>query len=361
MAANNYKKPTVFDIARRMGVSHTAVSLALRDSPRVGAVRRARIREIAREIGYYPRAAALALRSHRTGCLGILLEGAGEELLAESGFSSPLLYYFLGQCRARSLHEYVEFYQPSANGTFQPPRQLTGGVVDGMLVAGYVDAGLRPWLQGQDDRYPWVSLDEPGSLAVYSATDEGVCQAVKCLVELGHRRIAYYGGPKRFTTHRLGFVGFRRAVRRFGLVVEWEQWITGFEVGAPEHAARQQTQWAQEVLGQSPRPTAIVFHGAPSGRNILMAAVGQGLSVPRDLSLVGVALAIEAQRGPPFLSTIEADFGGMVGAALDLLLRRIEGKAPKKRVVRLMPRLVLRDTVAPAATGPTGGYSNRVR
>ncbi len=59
------KRPTLKDIAALAGVSHVAVSMALRDHPRIGAATRQRIKEIAEQIGYRPDPALAALTVYR--------------------------------------------------------------------------------------------------------------------------------------------------------------------------------------------------------------------------------------------------------------------------------------------------------
>ena len=75
-------------------------------------------------------------------------------------------------------------------------------------LAGFVDAELRNWLSKQS-RYPWVSIDEPAPHSVICSSDKGVAEAVYRLASLGHKRIAFWGGPTCFNTHRLELEGFR--------------------------------------------------------------------------------------------------------------------------------------------------------
>ncbi|RPI79770.1 MAG: LacI family transcriptional regulator, partial [Chloroflexi bacterium] len=64
---------TIKDIARRLNISHTTVSRALRDSPLIAEETAARIRKTAFEMGYYPSAAARSLKTKRSQALGVVV------------------------------------------------------------------------------------------------------------------------------------------------------------------------------------------------------------------------------------------------------------------------------------------------
>ncbi|WP_037633809.1 LacI family DNA-binding transcriptional regulator, partial [Streptomyces noursei] len=80
------RRPTIKDIARRAGVSESAVSFALNDRPGVSADTRARIRRVADELGWQANSAARALSGERAGCLGLVLARPARTLGVESFF-----------------------------------------------------------------------------------------------------------------------------------------------------------------------------------------------------------------------------------------------------------------------------------
>ncbi|WP_234309748.1 LacI family DNA-binding transcriptional regulator, partial [Streptomyces rimosus] len=74
------------DIAERAGVSPSAVSFALNDRDGVSPDTRARIREVAEELGWQPNSAARALSGERSGCVGLVLARPAHTLGVESFF-----------------------------------------------------------------------------------------------------------------------------------------------------------------------------------------------------------------------------------------------------------------------------------
>ncbi|MFG0249173.1 MAG: LacI family DNA-binding transcriptional regulator [Phycisphaeraceae bacterium JB051] len=342
------RKPTVMDVAKKVGLSHTAVSLALRGRPGVSPKQQQRIREAAAELGYQPKAAAQMLRSGRTGYIGLILEPGGPEVLAHSASSNCILTYFLHACQHRQRRYNVEFFHQNPDG-FEPPHQLAGSLVDGMLLGGFIDAQLRKWLLEQP-HYKWVSVDEPGPYAVLSDINIGLSQAVKQLYDMGHRRIAYGGGPYHYRQHEIGRMGYLTGMSNLGLSVD-ESWIGRF--GSLPHVsqienARNQRQWVEHLLKQPNHPTAFIGNGIGVARNTLVQTLTMGLRVPEDISIMAVGVSTAAMDTCPAFATIENDYHTIMKTALDMLVQLVDGKTVEQNEVHVNPVIVMRESVGPA-------------
>lgn len=342
------RKPTVKDVAKMVGLSHTAVSLTLRGKPGVSLKQQDRIRKAAKELGYQPKAAAQMLRSDRTGYLGLILEPGGPEQVTHSGTSSSILGHFLYACQQCDQRYYVEYFQ-KPNDEFEPPHQLSASLVDGIIVGGYVDAQLQQWLLEQK-HYPWVSLNEPGPYAVEAALEEGTQQAVKAFYERGHRNIAYGGGPYHYIQHEQGRQGYLQAMSKLGLPVD-ESWIGHFGDLSMMENAYAQRQWAHQLITSKNRPTAFIGFGIGVGRNIHIEAASLGLNVPRDVSIIAVGMSESAMDTSPALCTIEVDYKTMLPAALEMLNDQLSGNFEGIKQLRVPPNLVLRQSIGNASVG----------
>ncbi|WP_157837150.1 LacI family DNA-binding transcriptional regulator [Geminisphaera colitermitum] len=337
---------TMKDIAKIAGVTLSTVSSALHGTGRVSETQRERIRQLATEYGYQPRAAAQLLRGKSTGQIGLLLPGEEPSKVLRGGYASIALGHLIKQCEQRKLGYHIEFYANPMAGQPHPPRQLAGGLVDGVILCGYVDGGLREWLARQS-QYPWVSFEEPADYCVLSATDDGVFNGVQHLSALGHRRIALIAGPQIYTLHRLGQEGFRRAVSAFGIECR-KEWTCVF---SDEDRAGKQHEilpWLRGLLATKleRRPTAIVTLDIDVGCTVAYEAARAGLDVPRDLSVLAVGSDHDAESMLPCLSTVEMDAETMAGQALDLLGWRLRDALSEPQTRRLQPRLILRETTA---------------
>ncbi len=339
--ADHYSRPTLADIAERVGVSAMTVSLALRGEARVSRKRRQEIERVAREMNYQPQIAAQLLRRRKTGHIGLLM-GNAEMVDQSSGFFIPIMTHFVRLCEEEGIGYHIEFFQ--RGDEFLPPKQLVGGLVDGTIVSGYVDGELRDWLLGQE-QFPWVAIEEPAPLSVSSATDRAAYMAVQHLAALGHRRIAYCGGI-RYSMHRLARTGFLHAATDFSLALE-DNWLFETELDGIDNVHQRICAWASHLLAQPSRPTAIYAHSLRVARCIVYEALRAGVRIPEDLSIIGYGRGAEAQLTAPILSLIEADFATMVGKSVDLLRKRIDGKQVKDQTLWVEPRLKMYETVAP--------------
>lgn len=344
---------TIKDLARLAGVSHTTVSMALRGTNGVSAARREQILKLAARHHFQPTVAAQILRGNKTGQIGLIL-GSESGVLDSSGFFMPVMTGFVHTCEAQQVGYHIEFFAAASRPEgFQPPHQLAGGLVDGALVVGFVDAQLRAWL-GQQDKYPWVSLDEPGPISVMSAVDVGVAQAVQHLAALGHRRIAWAGGPTKYSTHRLSREGFLRAMAEYDLDMRADAWVAELALESRENAMAASLSWARELLRSkvsTARPTAVFCHDMRTARALIYAAMERGLRVPEDLSVVAGGTADDAEKGWPPLSTIEYDFPRLTAKGIELLRQRIANRESAGGEHWITPKMVLRQTVSRAPRG----------
>ena len=342
-SSRQYPKVTIRDVALRAGVTLTTVSSALSGRGRISDETREKIRKIADELGYQPKLAAQMMRAHSTGHIGLVLPGRDTQQISETGHAGPILTNFIRLCEQRDLAYHIEHWDASGRGDFKPPRQLTNGLSDGVIVGGYIGDQLREWLDVRD--IPWVSVGEPAKHCVLSADDEGLYQAAQRLAALGHRRIAYLGGPQKYLTHRLGVEGFQRARDEFGLITSEGDWMVVFESVKRCDLITQAREWASRALKQKDRPTAVVCHDMVIARAVIYESMLMGLSVPADLSVIGVGLAGDAEKAPPALSLVEVDFYSLVEQSMDMLLQLLDGRVPIPALRHVPPNLVMRDSV----------------
>jgi LacI family transcriptional regulator len=174
--------------------------------------------------------------------------------------------------------------------------------------------------------------------------EKGIHDAVKHLLQLGHRRIAFIGGPEQFLSAELRRGGFTNAMKRHKPPVPTETTFCegDFKLESGERAVR-------TLLALEHRPTAII------AANDLMAAgaLGElkraGLRVPADISLVGCDdIWLAAMTDPP-LTTIHIPRAQIGRAAVEaVLVADAEGNSPG-REIKIPTHLVVRQSTGPAA------------
>jgi DNA-binding LacI/PurR family transcriptional regulator len=218
--------------------------------------------------------------------------------------------------------------------------------VDGLLVisifpddaaaAGFRHAGM-----------PVVLVDAYHPLLTSLVVDnvEGAYQAVKCLIEHGHRRIGFINGILesgfRFNPANDRLIGFHRALGEAGLLFEPEL------VLAADWDRQGGRRAALQLLTRTDRPTAIFAASDAQAIGVLEAARSLNISVPADLSLIGyddIELAELLE-----LSTIQQPMQYMGKLGVQKLIAQIEDSADggsPPELIRLQTSLLMRRTIA---------------
>jgi LacI family transcriptional regulator len=332
------RRVTRNDVASRAGVPPSTVSYVINNGPRpVSAVARERVLEAIAELGYQPSEVARSLRTRRTMTIGLVIPDT----------ANP----FYGDV-ARAVEE-VSFEQGYTvvlgHSSHLPERELRyAQVLRSKQVDGVIFHPETPDLSpvhflGRAG-IPTVVLERlvPGYHCIVADDYCGGYMATRHLLDLGHRRIGCVirtGDP---TSSVARVDGYREALVETGIQPD-ERFIVGSEFGyaAGEAAAR-------ELLKFPERPTAVIAHNDIMAIGAMKALVEAGLSVPRDVSVVGfddIALASYVQ--PP-LTTVFYPKQQMGHAAAELLLQLLaRGEVSPPKVTTLAVRLIVRGSTAP--------------
>jgi DNA-binding LacI/PurR family transcriptional regulator len=330
------RRPTIADVARRAGVSAAAVSFAVNDRPGVSPQTRVRILAAARELGWRPSASARALTEARTRAIGLVLARDAAQLEVDAFF----VRFLSGIERALTAADYALLLQlVPAGATAALPayeRLAAAGRVDGFLLTDVeVDdprfallehAGVPVVVAGRpvDDGcpFPWVETRH----------GEGMVPPVEHLVELGHKRIAFFGGREGFEHVQARLERWRAALRAVGL-----------EDGPILHAGDDVGAAALAVLDTE--PSAVVCASDVLAMAGVVAARERGLEIPGDLSVTGFDDSPLAALGSPPLTSVRVDYAELGEGAASALLAEI-GAGEAGDYSPSPPELVVRASTA---------------
>ncbi len=344
MAVKRSGRVTIVDVALRAGVSKSLVSLVLNDSPLVRPDKREAVLAAIEALDYRPNTAARALVQVRTRAVGVILNDLRNPWFLESlrGINDALaengLHMLLGEQRLGS-----------AGGQSIVSMFLDRNV-DGLILAGTMPQTAD--LEDAAMKAPTVVLSSrnfslPGVAVDVVANDDaaGAQMAVEHLISLGHRRIAHVAGDSGRVA-RLREEGYRSSMRAHGLRSVVKRSGNTEEQG---YAA------GLQILRQTDRPTAVFAVNDLSAVGILDAAFDLGISVPRQLSIVGYDNSYLAGIGYIGLTSVDAAGYGTGMAAARALVRRIAAPETPGAVTLLAPELVVRrSSAAPEGPGPAG-------
>lgn len=295
------RRPTIADVARRVGVSKSLVSFVFNDRPGVAPETRERILAAAREMGWRPRPSARSLSTKRSFALGLVLRRDASVLAADAFF--PAFIAGVETVLADDGQVLVLSVVADADAELRTYRNLARDHrVDGVFLTDIRLADSRLDLLIELG-LPAVTLGRPEPTAPFPSVDLddqlGVRQTVDHLRALGHRRIGYVAGDVDMLHGRRRRASFVAAMRGAGLATDMIE-DTDFSAAAGALAT-------QRLLERNPRPTAIVYASDPMAVAGLGIVHGQGLRSPEDLSVAGFDGTDISRHIFPTLTTVDSD------------------------------------------------------
>jgi DNA-binding LacI/PurR family transcriptional regulator len=341
---------TVRDVARHAAVSSGTVSRVLNDEDGVAEELRARVLHAVEHLGYVhtsrrrKTAAASEIgfllvvrdieegRPHLGPFWADILFGA-EQAARDSG--SRVIF--------RALHG-LDKFPDSAR------KQIADLKLRGALLAGPAPARTVQVLREAGIRLVLVDNAIPGEAdtAVLSDNFYGISMAIDHLVALGHRDIAFVGGPPHpgqpgsNAIHSIWWraLGFRTAMREHDLPVR-PGLVEGCDLTAQGGAA------AARRLLRSGRFTAVVAANDPTAAGVMQALSAAGIRVPAEVSVAGYD-DDPSVHTEPALTTVRVDTQALARLAMRLAVDAVNSVAPQPMTCTLPGHLIIRDSTGPA-------------
>ncbi|WP_309065639.1 LacI family DNA-binding transcriptional regulator [Microbacterium sp.] len=321
----------VRDVAARAGVSRQTVSRVLNAHPDVADETKDRVLRAMDELGYRMNNAARALGTRRSRTLGVL---ASDALLYGPSRSIAAI-----EASARDAGYWVSAAFADAGdaaGVVSAVDHLIAQGVEGIVVV----APHARTLDALDEMrigVPVVTLHSSGRGARGLSVDQvaGARLAVAVLADAGHTRIAHLAGPSDWLEAESRADGYAAELAARGLPpgpVIAGDWSAGSGYAAVEAV-------------RSSGVTAVFAANDQMALGLLGGLHEAGLSVPRDLSVVGFDDVPDAAYYWPKLTTVRQDFTELARRAVAALVG--EGDATASDLAPVAPRLVERDSVAP--------------
>ncbi|MCB5910702.1 LacI family DNA-binding transcriptional regulator [Streptomyces pinistramenti] len=342
------RRPTIKDIARRAGVSESAVSFALNDRPGVSQDTRARIRRVAEELGWQANSAARALSGERAGSAGLVLARPARTLGVESFFLQLVsgIQEVLSARRIALLFQVVEDLETEC-ALYR--RWWAERRVDGVLVVDPRTEDPRPGLLASLG-LPAVVVGGPATAAeppqvstVWADDSKAMARVLDHLHGLGHHRIVHVAGLPGLAHTARRIRSLRTEADRRGLDAHQVRSVT------TDYSDAEGAEATRHILDTAEPPTAIIYDNdvmAVAGASV---AAGRGLSVPGGLSIVAWDDSALCRVTHPQLTALVRDTPGFGRLAAQELLTVLDG-GPPRTVHGELPHLEAREsTGAPDA------------
>jgi LacI family transcriptional regulator len=293
------RRATINDIARLARVSKKTVSRVINRSPLVREDTRARIEAVIAEHGYSPDPQARGLAFRRSFLIGLVYDNPTPQYVVNMQLG--LLDGLRGTGFELVVHP-CDRASPSFLADlrgFIERQKLAGVVLTPSVSEDERAAELLAEIGCDYIRIASVELDAPERMIV-SHDREGAAAAGHRLAELGHKRVAFISGPPTFRSSHERREGFRLALEQHGVPLDAAYVREGaytFESGIDA---------AESLLAMRPPPTAIFAGNDEMAAGVLQVALRSGLSVPRQVSVIGFDDFQIASRLWPPLTTVRA-------------------------------------------------------
>jgi DNA-binding LacI/PurR family transcriptional regulator len=332
---------TIHDVARIAGVGIGTVSRVINNSPGVKPATRKKVLSAIAQLNYRPNPIARSMISKRTEAIGVIVpfftRPFHTELLravqaALSRFGKDLVLYNVETAAQRNYY-------------FSELPMLHR--VDGLLLLSLpFDDEFAIGIK--ESAIPMVLIDtySPFFTSLIVDNIEGAYQAVKYLIEIGHRHIGFINGVVegniKFNQANDRLIGLHRAFGEAGLLFEPELMFTS------DWNRSGGKQVALQLLSQENRPTAIFAASDMQAIGVLEAAKDLHLIVPDDISVIGfdgieVAELLE-------LSTIQQPMQQLGDLGVCKLIEIMKKPQQLSELIRLNTTLIERRTTRPLAS-----------
>ncbi len=330
-------------LSAHLKLSPTTVSRALNGYTDVSESTRVRVAQAAKELGYQPNLTARRLAMGRTEAVGLVypLDAAD---LGDPRFLEVIeaLADTFGQAGLDLL--LVSSREKAEMRTYE--RLVSGRRVDGLIVARtrVCDPRIDYLLAAGIPFVAYGRTEPPADFAWFDFDNEaGAAMAVRELIALGHRHIAYVHASLSLNFASQRYTGYLRAMHDAGLSAAPECTIAAGMNRRNGYAA------AQRLLALPVRPTAIIIDNNLCGVGVMRGLLDAGVVIGKDISVVvydGVpadTLLLGQQVAAVDQPTPQDT--GLVMATM--LMALIDGKAPEQRQVLRQPRFVGGNSIGP--------------
>lgn len=329
------KPPSLKDVAREAGVSYQTVSRVINDGPRVSTATRDRVLAVIAELGYRRNEAARALVTSRSRIIGVIADAsprfgpvstlaAVESAAREAGYTALV----------------VTMSNPGPEQVASTFREFTERGVEGVVIIA-PRVPMAHVAEETSSDVPVVMLapgavSQSGITVFYEDQGLGARLAVRHLLHLGHRDVAHLAGSQEWLDGRVRLHGWKAELEAHRLPSEtvlYGDW-------SGDCAYRIGRRMVAEGL-----PSSIFIASDLMALGFLRALHESGVSVPRDISVVGFDDNEFAPQVYPPLTTVRQSFATVGARCMEILLGLIDGRDVD--TTPAAPQLIVRESTAP--------------
>ncbi len=340
-------RPTIADVAREANVSKATVSRVLSNNYEyMREETREKVLAAIERLNFRPSSIARSLTSKRTNIAALLISDVGNPFYADAIHGVEDLAF----------ENNYNIFLCNTNYDLERGMQFINlfidKQVDGVIIMS--STMTTDWLEAlASQNVPTVVLDWEGGENIGNLSmlridfEVGIQQAVDHLIELGHRRFTHISGPLDLRTSHFRRNAILKAIGNQGLS---ESAMVTIEGNLRIEGGRQAL---REIINSDETPTAIIAANDLTAIGVLSEARAHNISIPEDLSVIGLDNIWLASETDPPLTTIALpryQIGQIAMQSLFDLMKNAQDTQDKPKYTTIETTLVIRDsTAAPAS------------
>jgi len=331
----NMKYITLKMVAEKAEVSVNTASRAINNRPDINLETKKRVLRIAKELGYIRNAAAVALRTKKTGTIGVVIADNRNPFYAE------VLNGMEEAAREKNYHIILANTQRDYKKEEEAISLLLAKRVDGLLITpvqdrdddikNLIDANIPFVVVGRD--FENIEVD-----AIYNDEVKGGFLATEYLIKKGHKRIALIDGFLYKSPAKNRLEGYKKALNKYRIPLD-DSLISVGDINIEDGHER-----TKQMLEKNLGFTAIFAYNDMMAFGSMQAIKEKGLRIPEDIGLVGYDDIPFSSLISPALTTIRLKKQELGIESVKLLLSHINGNREKPKKIMLDVELQIRET-----------------
>ncbi|MBK6936656.1 MAG: LacI family DNA-binding transcriptional regulator [Chitinophagaceae bacterium] len=331
------KPATIKDIAKRLNISISTVSRAMRNAPDVNAETKRAVMALSEELNYQPNRLALSLKQKQTHTIGVIIPNLDymlstmvkgiDEVALEAGYTVMV-------CQSNE-----SFGREIVN-----TRRLLDSLVDGLIISVSSETKVFDHIKKiQDKKMPIVLFDRviPSIKApsVRIDNEDGGFQATEHLIEQGYKHIAVLAGPKNLGISNQRLDGYFKALKKHKIKADKEI-IVNCEFNQDYAYIA-----TKELLAMKKRPDAIFTISDRMAIGAMLAIKEKGLRMPYDIGLVSFNNEPITSLVTPGISSVEQPAFELGKVAAKLFIETIHNENDMSHVEEVLKtKLIIRES-----------------
>jgi DNA-binding LacI/PurR family transcriptional regulator len=333
---SNYRV-TIKDIAKKLNISVSTVSRALRNTPDINKETKQAVLALAKELDYEPNVMAQGLVKRRTKIIGVIVP-----VIHSNYFSQALS----GMTEVASEFDYhLMFCQSneSAEEEIKCIKKLLACHVDGLLISVSKDTCTSAELEKVKQMdLPIVMFDR--TLADFPCNKvvvdeyEGAFRAVEHLIKKGCKRIAHVAGPVNTSVSVNRMKGYIDALSTYGL--DYNEKLVYHCEGFEENALDA----IKHILRQKPLPDGIFFINDLSAITAVKYMKKKGIDIPGDIKIAGFNDDPASDIIEPSLTTVMQPGYEVGKLAMRMVVDEIQVPRNDYQTITLRTQLLIRES-----------------